>query len=32
MDTIPAGSLLPLWVSDCGVDTSKQLPARVADG
>ena len=27
-----AGSLLPLCVNACGVDTSKQEPARVDDG
>jgi hypothetical protein len=32
MDTMPAGSLVLLWFSDPGVDTSKQLPDRVADG
>src|SRR4051812_46826638 len=32
MDTMPAGSLVLLWVSDPGVDTSKQAPDRVADG
>jgi hypothetical protein len=32
METMPTGSLPPLWLSACGDDTSKHWPERVADG